>query len=418
MLHAVESGSGPRVPAPAITRAIGEIRRLLAERGCAVPDRPGLRLRTLTDVFAHAQAEGIELRLDATEIQVRRPPAGRGGRRAFVSGKKKQNTMKATVIADRRGRTLWTDALRPGRMHDATAARNEGIAVCFQHFADVEVLLDDGYPGLSRDHRGQAVTPPRKPRPGALPDRVEQWERDRHGHSFDRITVEHALADWPAAYRACGAIPAALATPLAALQRPRQTGTSLYRPPSPRVFPVRFCSPPTSPRNLLSRSLLPASTWLLSFLKSRGPGPTDRGNVSSLRRNRPGRPWPGRLRLVTVLEALDDSGNRVTRVAGNSVIRSHDNSGAVSLYSCAGLPVDGWAVPGRADTDRRWFLVTLGDKSPHPGRRGYVFSAEIPVKELSIPSDCGDLLSGQPQDGVGSVAVFVVDRTSVSAHAV
>lgn len=82
-----------------ITRAIGEMRGLLAERGCAVPDRPGLRLRTLADVFAYAQAEGIELRLDATEVQVRRPPAYRGGRRAFVSGKKKQNTMKATVVA-------------------------------------------------------------------------------------------------------------------------------------------------------------------------------------------------------------------------------------------------------------------------------------------------------------------------------
>ncbi|MEU5689956.1 transposase family protein [Streptomyces venezuelae] len=178
-----------------VTRAIAEVRTLLAERGCTVPDPPGLRLRTLTDVCAYAQAEGIELRLDATEIQVRRPPAGRGGRRAFVSGKKKQNTMKATVIADWRGRTLWTDALRPGRMHDATAARNAGISVCFRHFPDVEVLLDDGYLGLSREHRGQAITPPRKPRPGALPGRVEQWERDRHGHSSDRITVEHALAD-------------------------------------------------------------------------------------------------------------------------------------------------------------------------------------------------------------------------------
>ncbi|MCZ9352526.1 transposase [Streptomyces mutabilis] len=178
-----------------IPRAIGEIRRLLAERGCAVPHQPDLRLRTLADVFAYAQAEGVELRLDATEIQVPRPPANRGGRRAFVSGETKQNTMKATVIADWRGRTLWTDALRPGRMHDATAARNEGIAVCFQHFPDVEVLLDDGNLGLSRDHRGQAITPPRKPRSGALPGRVEQWERDRHGHSSDRITVEHALAD-------------------------------------------------------------------------------------------------------------------------------------------------------------------------------------------------------------------------------
>jgi hypothetical protein len=157
-----------------ITRAIAEIRQLLAERGCAVPDRPGLRLQTLADVFAYAQAEGVELRLDATEIQVRRPPAGRGGQRAFVPGKKKLNTMKATVIADWRGRTLWTDTMRPGRMHDATAARNEGIAVCFQYFPGVEVLLDDGYLGLRRDHHGQAITPPRKPRPGALPSRVEQ----------------------------------------------------------------------------------------------------------------------------------------------------------------------------------------------------------------------------------------------------
>lgn len=88
-----------------VTRAIGEIRGLLAERGCAVPDRPGLRLRTLADVFAYARAEGIELRLDATEVQARRPAAGPGGRRAFVSGKKK-NTMKATVIADHQGHTL------------------------------------------------------------------------------------------------------------------------------------------------------------------------------------------------------------------------------------------------------------------------------------------------------------------------
>ena len=95
-------------------------------------------------MFAYAQAEGIELRLDATEIQVRRPQAGHGGRRAFVSGKKKQNTMKATVIADWRGRKLWNDAPRPGRMHDPTAARHEGIAVCLQHFPDGAGLLDDG----------------------------------------------------------------------------------------------------------------------------------------------------------------------------------------------------------------------------------------------------------------------------------
>jgi len=42
-----------------ITRAVGEIRPLLAQRGFAVPGQPGLRLRTLADVFAYAAAEGV-----------------------------------------------------------------------------------------------------------------------------------------------------------------------------------------------------------------------------------------------------------------------------------------------------------------------------------------------------------------------
>lgn len=69
-----------------IDRAVGEVRPLLAALGFAVPDRPGIRLRTLADVFAYAQAEGITLRIDGTEVQVRRPKAGRPGRKAFVSG--------------------------------------------------------------------------------------------------------------------------------------------------------------------------------------------------------------------------------------------------------------------------------------------------------------------------------------------
>jgi Helix-turn-helix of DDE superfamily endonuclease len=64
-----------------ITRAVHEIRPLLAARGFAVPGRPGLRLRTLCDVFAYAAAEGVELRIDGTEVQVRRPKAHRPGRR-------------------------------------------------------------------------------------------------------------------------------------------------------------------------------------------------------------------------------------------------------------------------------------------------------------------------------------------------
>jgi len=38
---------------------IGEIRPLPAERGFAAPQRPCLRLRTLADVFAYAEAENV-----------------------------------------------------------------------------------------------------------------------------------------------------------------------------------------------------------------------------------------------------------------------------------------------------------------------------------------------------------------------
>jgi hypothetical protein len=93
-----------RVHRCTITRAVGEIRPLLAARGFAVPGNSGLRMRTLADVFAYAAADGVRLRIDGTEVQVRRPPAGRPGRRAFISGKKKQNTIKATAVSDGQGR--------------------------------------------------------------------------------------------------------------------------------------------------------------------------------------------------------------------------------------------------------------------------------------------------------------------------
>ena len=66
-----------------IGRAISEIRPLLAERGFAVPDRPGVRLRTLGDVFAYAEAENITLRIDGWRPRsVARNQADPGGGRS------------------------------------------------------------------------------------------------------------------------------------------------------------------------------------------------------------------------------------------------------------------------------------------------------------------------------------------------
>ncbi|MFD7180549.1 transposase family protein [Streptomyces sp. NPDC059904] len=147
-----------------VTEAIGEIRPLLADRGFAVPDQPGLRLRTLADVLAYADAQGVTLRIDGPETQVRRPKAHQPGRCAFVSGKKKQNTMKTTTISDGQGRTLWSGADRPGRMHDQTAMRTEGIAEQFRLHPDVRAEVDEGYRGLANEFPEQVSAPPRNRR--------------------------------------------------------------------------------------------------------------------------------------------------------------------------------------------------------------------------------------------------------------
>ncbi|WP_406729183.1 transposase family protein [Streptomyces sp. GD-15H] len=184
-----------RVDRSTVTRAVHEIRPLLAARGFAVPGRPDLRLRTLADVFSYAAAEGVELRIDGTEVQVRRPRAHKPGRRAFVSGKKKMNTKKATVVTDDKGRTLWAGAFRPGRMHDQTAVRTEGIADLFERFPQVKAHVDAGYRGLAKEFSDQVTAPPLKPKKDATLEEVAAWEAKRHQQSSERICVEHANAE-------------------------------------------------------------------------------------------------------------------------------------------------------------------------------------------------------------------------------
>ncbi len=100
-----------------ITRAVAEIRPLLADRGCRVDS--GLRLRTLADVIAHLGATGQTALMDATEIRVRRPSAHRGGRSRFVSGKSRNNAMKALVITNeqRAAAVLRRSPRRVGMRH-------------------------------------------------------------------------------------------------------------------------------------------------------------------------------------------------------------------------------------------------------------------------------------------------------------
>ncbi|WP_210539319.1 hypothetical protein [Streptomyces scabiei] len=43
-----------------------------------------MRLRTLEDLFAYVDSEGVDLRIDGTEVQVRRSCAQRPGRKAYA----------------------------------------------------------------------------------------------------------------------------------------------------------------------------------------------------------------------------------------------------------------------------------------------------------------------------------------------
>jgi hypothetical protein len=146
-------------------------------------------------VFAYASACGVQLRIDASETQVRRPRAHRPGRRAFVSGKRKQNTIKVTTCSDGQGRTLWSGAVRPGRMHDQTAAKSEGIADLLSRHPTVTVCVDEGYRGLATAFPNRVTTPPRKPPKNAPAEQVACYQQARSQQSSQRICVEHAIAE-------------------------------------------------------------------------------------------------------------------------------------------------------------------------------------------------------------------------------
>ncbi|MFG2980275.1 transposase family protein [Streptomyces sp. NPDC048258] len=178
-----------------VSEAVRQVRRLLAARGFAVPDRPGVRLKTLEHVFAYAEAEDVELRLDGAETQVRRPQADRPGRRAFVSGNRKQNTIKSTTFSDGQGRMLLAGVVRPGRMHDQTAVRTEGIAEQFRLRPWVKAKVDSGYAGLAKEFPGRVTAPPKKPKDEACDGEKRAWREARRRQSSARICVEHTNAE-------------------------------------------------------------------------------------------------------------------------------------------------------------------------------------------------------------------------------
>ncbi|MET8826241.1 transposase family protein [Streptomyces sp. NPDC004610] len=189
-----------------ITRAIGEVRPLLAERGCTVS--PDVRLPSLAEVVDHLGASGKTGIVDGTEIPVRRPAAGRKDRDSFISGRNKQNAVRSMVVTDSEGRVLWCSPARPASCADITHARQLGLVRLLADGPAVEILADAGYQGLGAQTGGRVVTPPYRKFRKDAPDWYEEiHEHRRKAHSSRRIRVEHGIAhlkNWRALARHLG----------------------------------------------------------------------------------------------------------------------------------------------------------------------------------------------------------------------
>ncbi|WP_328511704.1 hypothetical protein OG981_02430 [Streptomyces mirabilis] len=142
-------------------------------------------------------------------------------------------------MSDGQGRTLWSGAQRPGRMHDQTSVHTEGIAEQFHQHPGVRAEVDDGYRGLASESLDRVSAPPRKlkgkaPNDGPVTERYG-WREMKRRQSLRRIC------------------------------RARQRR-------SPPVAPAPVVHRP--PRDLLARPTSPSTPWSPTAPPNNPPGTT------------------------------------------------------------------------------------------------------------------------------------------------
>ncbi|MFE2146325.1 transposase family protein [Streptomyces sp. NPDC059456] len=152
-------------------------------------------LRTLAEVLDHLGASGQAGTVDGTEIRVRGPAVSRKDRDKFISGKNKQNAVKAMVLTDASGRLLFCSPARPASCADTTHARQSGLAKHLAGGPAVEILADAGGQDLgaqTRRPRRDTTTPQVREGPTGL---VRGGLRTpAHGTFLTPVRVEHAIA--------------------------------------------------------------------------------------------------------------------------------------------------------------------------------------------------------------------------------
>lgn len=132
-------------------------------------------------LYDPAQADQTVV-VDATESPVERP---RRGQKGYYSGKKKQHTLKAQVVAHQGTKRIICVLVGPGKEHDFALYKRSQV----QPHPEQEQLADSGYQGLTKRH-GRSQTPHKKPRKGQL---TREQKRANRALARRRIVAEHLM---------------------------------------------------------------------------------------------------------------------------------------------------------------------------------------------------------------------------------
>ncbi|MEV5173934.1 transposase family protein [Streptomyces flaveolus] len=102
--------------------------------------QPRCASTALTDVIDHLGADGQIGIIDWTEIRVRKPAVERKDRDKFISGKNKQNAVKAMLLTAGDCRVLFRSPTKPGSCADITHARQSGLVRLLAEGPAAEIL--------------------------------------------------------------------------------------------------------------------------------------------------------------------------------------------------------------------------------------------------------------------------------------
>jgi hypothetical protein len=135
------------------------------------------------------------LLIDATERAVQRPCDDKEQNEAF-SGKKKQHTDKATVIATLTTYILYVGVIFKGKHHDFGMFKKEFIPK-LNWFNPFNVYVDLGYLGFANNYKtNQLHIPhktPKKSKNNPNPQLTEEQKKHNKEVSSIRVRVEHAI---------------------------------------------------------------------------------------------------------------------------------------------------------------------------------------------------------------------------------